>query len=205
MSFIKEEAKQMFHTLFQNICSEEQRNVMKKLIGEGKMYKKMCRISSNLPRNTLIVPKRNGITFCGLIENKISVSMSKHVLFGSSGLPQYVRQPPGTEFKPQYTVKTVKHCYSHWLHSRGHSGLHSVDEYTCLRHYFLSKFNIMADLTAILFFCNTGNISMHGLVCSCPFSLIPISGKCHFLKEIRKTKTISFNDIMDLINVCVCV
>ena len=34
---------------------------------------------------------------------------SKIVLFGSSGHRQYVRCPPGTEFKPQYTVKTVKH------------------------------------------------------------------------------------------------
>ena len=34
---------------------------------------------------------------------------SKIVLFRSSGHRQYVRRPPGIEFKPQYTVKTVKH------------------------------------------------------------------------------------------------
>ncbi|KAJ8349552.1 hypothetical protein SKAU_G00246820 [Synaphobranchus kaupii] len=34
---------------------------------------------------------------------------SKTVLFGYSGRRQYIRRPPGTEFKPQYTVKTVKH------------------------------------------------------------------------------------------------
>lgn len=34
---------------------------------------------------------------------------SKIVLFGSSGSRQYVRRPPRTEFKPQYTIKTVKH------------------------------------------------------------------------------------------------
>ena len=33
--------------------------------------------------------------------------MSKIVLFGSSGGRQYVRQPPATEFKLEYTVKTV--------------------------------------------------------------------------------------------------
>ena len=33
---------------------------------------------------------------------------SKIVLFGSRGRRQFVR-PPNTEFKPQYTVKTVKH------------------------------------------------------------------------------------------------
>ena len=31
------------------------------------------------------------------------------VLFRSIGRPRNVRRPPGTEFKPQYTVKTVKH------------------------------------------------------------------------------------------------
>ncbi len=29
--------------------------------------------------------------------------------FGSRGRRQFVRQPPNTEFKPQYTVKRVKH------------------------------------------------------------------------------------------------
>uniref|UniRef100_A0A9J8D9V3 Tc1-like transposase DDE domain-containing protein n=3 Tax=Cyprinus carpio TaxID=7962 RepID=A0A9J8D9V3_CYPCA len=34
---------------------------------------------------------------------------SKIVLFGSKGHRQFVRRPPNSEFKPQYTVKTVKH------------------------------------------------------------------------------------------------
>lgn len=34
---------------------------------------------------------------------------SKMVLFGSKGRRQYVRRPPNTANKPQYTVKTVKH------------------------------------------------------------------------------------------------
>ena len=34
---------------------------------------------------------------------------SKIVLFWPSGRRQHVRRPPGTEFKPQYTVKSVKH------------------------------------------------------------------------------------------------
>lgn len=34
---------------------------------------------------------------------------SKIVLFGSGGKRMFVRRPPGTEFLPQYTVKTVKH------------------------------------------------------------------------------------------------
>lgn len=34
---------------------------------------------------------------------------SKIVLFGSKGRRQFVRRPPNTEFKPQYTLKTVKH------------------------------------------------------------------------------------------------
>jgi hypothetical protein len=34
---------------------------------------------------------------------------SKVELFGSSGRRMFVRRPPGAEFQPQYTVKTVKH------------------------------------------------------------------------------------------------
>uniref|UniRef100_A0A665VSE6 Transposase Tc1-like domain-containing protein n=1 Tax=Echeneis naucrates TaxID=173247 RepID=A0A665VSE6_ECHNA len=34
---------------------------------------------------------------------------SNIVLFGSKGHRQFVRRPENTEFKPQYTVKTVKH------------------------------------------------------------------------------------------------
>uniref|UniRef100_A0A3Q3WIA1 Cysteine/serine-rich nuclear protein N-terminal domain-containing protein n=1 Tax=Mola mola TaxID=94237 RepID=A0A3Q3WIA1_MOLML len=34
---------------------------------------------------------------------------SKVVLFGSKGRRQFVRRTPNSEFKPQYTVKTVKH------------------------------------------------------------------------------------------------
>ena len=34
---------------------------------------------------------------------------SKIVLFGSKGHRQYVRRPANTEFKPQYSVKTIKH------------------------------------------------------------------------------------------------
>ena len=34
---------------------------------------------------------------------------SKIILFGSKGHRQFVRRPANTEFKPQYTVKTVKH------------------------------------------------------------------------------------------------
>uniref|UniRef100_A0A3Q3WAC9 Tc1-like transposase DDE domain-containing protein n=1 Tax=Mola mola TaxID=94237 RepID=A0A3Q3WAC9_MOLML len=34
---------------------------------------------------------------------------SKIVLFGSKGRRKFVRRPPNTEFKPQYTLKTVKH------------------------------------------------------------------------------------------------
>ncbi len=49
---------------------------------------------------------------------------SKIVLFGSRGCRQFVRWPPNTEFKPQYTVKTVKHggasimiwgCFSYYV------------------------------------------------------------------------------------------
>ena len=34
---------------------------------------------------------------------------SKIVLFGSSGRRMYVRRPPNSAYKPQYTIKTVKH------------------------------------------------------------------------------------------------
>lgn len=34
---------------------------------------------------------------------------SKIVLFGSKDRRQFVRRPPNTEFKPKYTLKTVKH------------------------------------------------------------------------------------------------
>uniref|UniRef100_A0A3B5QR67 Tc1-like transposase DDE domain-containing protein n=1 Tax=Xiphophorus maculatus TaxID=8083 RepID=A0A3B5QR67_XIPMA len=34
---------------------------------------------------------------------------SKIVLFGSQGHRQYVRRPANTEFKPQYSLKTIKH------------------------------------------------------------------------------------------------
>ena len=34
---------------------------------------------------------------------------SKIVLFGSKGRRQFVRRPPNSEFKSQYTMKTVKH------------------------------------------------------------------------------------------------
>lgn len=34
---------------------------------------------------------------------------SKIVLFGQKGRRQFVRWPPNTEFKPQYTLKTMKH------------------------------------------------------------------------------------------------
>ena len=36
-------------------------------------------------------------------------TLSKIVRFGSKGRRQFVRRPPNTEFKPQYTLKTVKH------------------------------------------------------------------------------------------------
>lgn len=39
---------------------------------------------------------------------------SKIVIFGSKGHKQFVRRPPNTEFKPQYTVKTVKHGGASW-------------------------------------------------------------------------------------------
>ena len=47
----------------------------------------MYRIGKNLPRNTSIGPKRNGLIICGL----------KSFIFRSSGRQQYVRQPPGCE------------------------------------------------------------------------------------------------------------
>ena len=52
--------------------------------------------------NTSIGPKRNGVTFCGLMRVKLLFS-------GLMVVDSTVRRPPGTEFKPQYTVKTVKH------------------------------------------------------------------------------------------------
>lgn len=41
--------------------------------------------------------------------NVLWTDESKVVLFGSSGTKNYVRRPPLTEFKPQYTTKSVKH------------------------------------------------------------------------------------------------
>lgn len=54
--------------------------------------------------------------------NVLWTDESKIVLFGTKGRRQYVRRPPGTEYQPQYIVKTVKHggakimvwgCFSH--------------------------------------------------------------------------------------------
>ena len=41
--------------------------------------------------------------------NVLWTDESKIVLIGSKGRRQFVRRPPNTEYKPQYTVKTVKH------------------------------------------------------------------------------------------------
>lgn len=41
--------------------------------------------------------------------NVLWTDESKIVLVGSKGRRQFVRRPPNTEFKPQYTLKTVKH------------------------------------------------------------------------------------------------
>ncbi len=71
----------------------------------------------NLPKNTLTGQKRNGTIFCGLMK-------AIYIFFGSRGRRQFVRRPPNTEFKPQYTVKTVKHggasimiwgCFSYYV------------------------------------------------------------------------------------------
>ncbi len=53
---------------------------------------------------------------------------SKIVLFGSRGRRQFVRRPPNTEFKPQYTVKTVKH------------GGASIMIWACFSYYVLGLF-----------------------------------------------------------------
>lgn len=42
-------------------------------------------------------------------KNVLWTDESKIVLFGSKDRRQFVRGPPNTEFKPQYTLKTVKH------------------------------------------------------------------------------------------------
>uniref|UniRef100_A0A9J8ARK8 Transposase Tc1-like domain-containing protein n=1 Tax=Cyprinus carpio carpio TaxID=630221 RepID=A0A9J8ARK8_CYPCA len=67
------------------------------------LKKGMCRRGYNLPKNTSTGLKRNGGTFCGLMRVKF------FSFFGSKGHRQFVRRPPNSEFKPQYTVKTVKH------------------------------------------------------------------------------------------------
>lgn len=41
--------------------------------------------------------------------NVLWTDESKIVLYGSKGRRQYVRRPPNSAFKPQYTVKTLKH------------------------------------------------------------------------------------------------
>ena len=41
--------------------------------------------------------------------NVLWTDESKIVLYGSKGRRQYVRRPPNSAFKPQYTLKTVKH------------------------------------------------------------------------------------------------
>lgn len=74
----------------------------------------MCWSGYNLPKNTLTGLKRNGGIFCGLMRIRLFFW-------------QFVRRPANTEFKPQYTMKTMKYggasimiwgCFSYY--SVGH-------------------------------------------------------------------------------------
>ena len=62
-------------------------------------WKKFCRIGKNFARNTSIGPKRNGVTFCGLMRVKC-------LFFGSTGHWLYVRQPPGVTSELRNQMQT---------------------------------------------------------------------------------------------------
>lgn len=79
-----------------------------------------AKLNGRAPRKVPLLNKRhlkNRIRFAKMHldwpaskwRNILWTDESKVVLFGSSGLRQYVRRPPRTEFNPKYTVKTIKH------------------------------------------------------------------------------------------------
>uniref|UniRef100_A0A3Q3MBK0 Transposase Tc1-like domain-containing protein n=1 Tax=Mastacembelus armatus TaxID=205130 RepID=A0A3Q3MBK0_9TELE len=77
---------------------------VRRRLGEANLF---SRIPRKVPRlqfakEHINWPKEKWRNIVWTHENKI-------VLFGSKGHRQFLRRPPNSEFKPQYTVKTVKH------------------------------------------------------------------------------------------------
>ncbi len=77
-----------------------------------------AKLSTRSPRKVPLLKKWRGYN---LPKNTLTGTI---VLFGLRSRRQFVRRPPNTEFKPQYTVKTLKHggasiriwaCFSYYV------------------------------------------------------------------------------------------
>lgn len=104
------------------ITSREIRDSLKLPVSTVTIRRCLCEanLSGRSPRKVTLLKKKNVLKTIQFVRehvdwpkekwrNVLWTDESKIVLFGSKDRRQFVRRPPNTEFKPQYTLKTVKH------------------------------------------------------------------------------------------------
>ena len=104
------------------ISSREIRDELRLPVSTVTIRRRLCEanLSARSPRKVPLLKKRHVMKRIQFAKDHIDwpkekwrnilwTDESKIVLFGSKGRRQFVRRPPNTEFKPQYTLKTVKH------------------------------------------------------------------------------------------------
>ena len=104
------------------ISSREIKDGLKLPVSTVTIRRRLCEanLSARSPRKVPLLKKRHVLKRIQFAKEHIDwpkekwrnilwTDESKIVLFGSKGCRQFVRRPPNTEFRPQYTLKTVKH------------------------------------------------------------------------------------------------
>ena len=104
------------------VCSREIRDGLKVPVSAVTIRRRLCEanLPARSPRKVPLLQKRHVLKRIAFAKHHVDWPLekwrnilwtdeSKIVLFGSKGRRQFVRRPPNTEYKPEHTLKTVKH------------------------------------------------------------------------------------------------